>query len=162
AARRCASSRTPLRWGRSRSARTTRAWGGERSSRRCSRPRRSPSGTRPAVATRSSRAGGTFPCPDLLRRFPARSPPTTALPANSAADPAAVAAERLRRLLFVGSRRAAPRLGVDRRRVRPGRLRRGGLRLPGFAPRGLLLGPGPLLRLAGADRGNPFGDRDLE
>ena len=85
AAPRCASSRTPRRWARSPSARTTRAWAGARSSRRCSRRPRSPSGTRPTAATRSTRAAATFRC----RSFRARRCPLPGAPPMPEAAPAA-------------------------------------------------------------------------
>ena len=86
AAPRCASSRTPRRWARSRSARTTRAWAGARSSRRCSRRRRSPSGTRPTAATRSTRAAATFRCRSFRAR---RCPRCRGAPPMPEAAPAA-------------------------------------------------------------------------
>ncbi len=53
--RRCASSRTRRRWGRSHSARTTPGWAGGRSSRTCTRTRQSQSGTRNTASTRFMR-----------------------------------------------------------------------------------------------------------
>ena len=58
--RRCASSRTARSSARSPSAPTTRARAGGRSSRRCTRARRSPSGTRTRGATPCTRTASAF------------------------------------------------------------------------------------------------------
>ena len=87
AARRCASSRTRRRWARSPSARTTRAWAGARSSRRCSRPRRWPSGTRRTGRHEVYARGRNVPLPVL----PGQTVPLPGLPIPVPAVPQAPA-----------------------------------------------------------------------